>query len=168
MIAAMARNRVIGIDNAMPWRCPAEMGHFRRSTIGRTVLWAVQTFESLGRPLKDKQRNVFSTRNVNYAPDGCEIVHSLEEAFTRYAASEDDELVIIGGAELYKQFLPHADKLLLTEVDAAIDGDAYFPEFDPAEWLLVNSEPFPRDEKNSYSFQIQIIIRQAGGTKLYS
>ena len=79
MIAAMARNQVIGIDNAMPWRLPAEMGHFRRSTIGRTVLMGRKTFESLGRPLKDR-RNVILTRNADYAPDGCEIVHSLEEA----------------------------------------------------------------------------------------
>ncbi len=161
MIAAMARNRVIGIDNAMPWHLPAEMGHFRRSTIGKTVLMGRKTFESLGRPLKDR-RNVILTRNVDYAPDGCEIVHSLDEALTRYAASKDDELVIIGGAELYKQFLPHADKLLLTEVDADIDGDAYFPEFDPAEWLLVHYEPFPKDEKNSYSFQIQTYVRKQG------
>ena len=157
----MARNRVIGIDNAMPWRLPAEMGHFRRSTIGRTVLMGRKTFESLGRPLKDR-RNVILTRNVDYAPDGCEIVHSLEEAMTRYAASREDELVIMGGAELYKQFLPHADKLLLTEVDADIDGDAYFPEFDLAGWSLVNSEPFPKDEKNSYSFQIQTYVRKQG------
>lgn len=161
MIGAMARNRIIGIDNAMPWRLPAEMSHFRRSTIGRTVVMGRKTFESLGRPLKDR-RNVILTRNVDYAPAGCEIIHSLEEALTRYASSEEDELVIMGGAELYKQFLPHADKLLLTEVDAVIDGDAFFPEFDLKEWSLVNSEPFPKDEKNAYSFKIQTYVRKQG------
>lgn len=159
MIGAMARNRVIGADNAMPWHLPAEMGHFRRSTIGRTVLMGRKTFESLGRPLKDR-RNVILTRNVDYAPDGCEIVHSLEEALARYTAAKEDELVIMGGAEIYKQFLPHADKLLLTEVDTVIEGDAYFPEFDLQDWTLINSEPFPKDEKNSYDFQIQTYVRK--------
>ncbi|MFC5648462.1 dihydrofolate reductase [Paenibacillus solisilvae] len=161
MIGAMANNRVIGVDNAMPWHLPAEMGHFRRSTIGRTVLMGRKTFESLGRPLKDR-RNVILTRNIDYAPAGCEIVHTVEEALNLYEAAAVEELVVMGGAEIYSLFLPYADKLLLTEVDANIDGDAYFPAFDSEEWSLVNSESFSKDEKNSYDFKIQTYERKRG------
>ncbi|BBH19921.1 dihydrofolate reductase [Paenibacillus baekrokdamisoli] len=158
MIAAMARNQVIGIENAMPWRLPAEMAHFRRSTIDRTVLMGRKTFESLGRPLKDR-RNVILTRNAEFTTEGCEIVHSLEEAIAKYMGDDQGELVIMGGAEIYSLFMPYADKLLLTEVDADLVGDAYFPSFDQNEWTLLASEPFSKDEKNAYDFQIQTYVR---------
>jgi len=159
MIAAMARNRVIGRDNAMPWRLPAESAHFRRSTVGRTVLMGRKTFQSLGKPLKDRL-NVILTRSTDISYEGCEVVHSVEEALARYNANPEEELIIMGGEEVYKLFLPYAAKLLLTEVEAVVQGDAYFPAFDKDEWELTGSEPFERDDKNAYDFCIRTYTRQ--------
>ncbi|AZN41948.1 type 3 dihydrofolate reductase [Paenibacillus albus] len=164
MIAAMARGRVIGVNNGMPWHLPAEMAHFRRSTLGRTVIMGRKTFESFGaRPLP-KRRNVILTRSQDFAPEGCEVVHSVEEAIAKYGAdsvhSDSDELMIIGGTEIYKQFLPHADKLLLTEVHADVDGDAHFPDFAPSEWFAQSREPHAKDENNAYDFEIVTYVRK--------
>ncbi|REE80080.1 dihydrofolate reductase [Paenibacillus taihuensis] len=168
MIAAMAHNRVIGIENGMPWHLPAEMAHFRRSTLGKTVVMGRKTFESFGsRPLP-KRRNVILTRSEQFAPDGCEIVHSVEEAIAKFgqtsnadhASGESDELMIIGGTEIYNQFLTYADKLLLTEVDADVEGDAHFPYFEQDEWTVANREPYAKDEKNAYDFAIVTYVRK--------
>ena len=158
MIAAMANNRVIGVNNGMPWRLPAEMAHFRRSTLGRTVLMGRKTFESLGgKPLKDR-RNIVLTREADRVFEGCETVAAVDEAIRRYGNGE--ELVVIGGAEVYKLFLPYADKLLLTAVDAMVEGDAFVPSFDPVEWQLASSEAHKKDEKNAYDFYIRTYVRK--------
>ncbi|QYR19025.1 dihydrofolate reductase [Paenibacillus sp. sptzw28] len=162
MIAAMAHNRAIGVDNRMPWRLPAELAHFQRSTLGKTVLMGRKTFESLGKPLKNRL-NVVLTRSSSCVPEGCEVVNSVQEALERYAASSDTELVVIGGAEVYKQFLPYADKLLLTEVEAEIDGDAFFPSFNENEWMVTDSEAYSKDEKNAYNFYIRTYVRKPRG-----
>jgi dihydrofolate reductase len=155
----MGRNRVIGVDNGMPWHLPAELAHFRRSTLGKTVLMGRKTFESFGgKPLKER-RNVILTRNAGFGAEGCETVADVEEALRRYA-SEGEELVVIGGAQVYKLFLPYADKLLLTEVAAEPEGDAYFPAFDTDEWELASSEAYAKDEKNAYDFCIRTYIRK--------
>ena len=159
LIAAMARGRVIGRDNGLPWRLPDDMKFFMRSTLGRTVLMGRRTFESLpGGPLKNR-RNVVLTRRTDYRPAGCEVVHSLEEALTRYG---DGELMVAGGAEVYELFLPHADRMLLTEVDAEVEGDAFFPEWDPAEWTLVESVPHPADERHAWPFAFNTYARLPG------
>ncbi|MEV5028185.1 dihydrofolate reductase [Paenibacillus sp. LPE1-1-1.1] len=158
LIAAMDRNRTIGIGNKLPWRLPAEMAFFTKSTLGKTVLMGRKTFESLPKPLKDR-RNVVLTRQNDFHPEGCEVIHSIEEALERM---NDDELVVIGGADIYAQFLPYADKILLTEVDVEIEGgDAFFPAFSESEWNLMESESRDSDEKNKYSFTFQTFIRQS-------
>jgi dihydrofolate reductase len=160
LIAAMARNRVIGRDNGLPWRLPDDLKFFMRSTLGRTVLMGRRTFESLpGGPLKNRL-NVVLTRQADYRPDGCEVVHSVEEALSRYG---DGELMVAGGAEVYGWFLPHADRMLLTEVDAEVEGDARFPEWNPAEWVLVESEQHPADERHVYSFRFNTYVRKPVG-----
>ncbi|WP_219837498.1 type 3 dihydrofolate reductase [Paenibacillus sp. R14(2021)] len=156
LIAAMARNRVIGADNSMPWHLPAEMAHFRRTTSGKTVVMGRKTFQSLGGPLP-KRRNVILTRDRGFAAEGCEVVHDVEEAIAKFGDGE--ELMIIGGAEIYAQFLPRADKLLLTEVEADVEGDAYFPSFDPAEWRVDSTEKHEIDDKNAFAFRIMTYMR---------
>ncbi|OUM97014.1 MAG: dihydrofolate reductase [Thermobacillus sp. ZCTH02-B1] len=157
LIAAMARNRVIGRNNGLPWRLPDDMKFFMRSTVGRTVLMGRRTFESLpGGPLKNR-RNVVLTRRTDYRPDGCEVVHSVEEALERYGG---DELMVAGGAEVYRLFLPHADRMLLTEVEAEVEGDAYFPKWDPEEWMLVASERHPADERHAWPFAFNTYVRR--------
>ncbi|XID94460.1 dihydrofolate reductase [Paenibacillaceae bacterium WGS1546] len=145
LIAAVAANGVIGRDNELLWRLPADMRYFRRHTLGKTVMMGRKTFESLGRPLKDR-KNVVLSRTLAEAPDGCELVRSIPEALERFG--NDGELMVIGGAEIYRQALPFADRLRLTELGRAYEGDACFPEFDRNEWRLASREEGALDEKN--------------------
>lgn len=156
LIAAMDRNRTIGIGNKMPWRLPAEMAFFTKMTTGKTVLMGRKTFESLRKPLKDR-RNIVLTRQQEFHPEGCEVAHTLEEALE---LCREDELMVMGGADIYEQLLPYADTLLLTDVDVEIEGgDAFFPLFSDSEWKLVESERREQDESNRYAFTFQTFKR---------
>ncbi|AAZ97992.1 dihydrofolate reductase [Thiobacillus denitrificans ATCC 25259] len=129
VIAALAKNRVIGIENRLPWRLPEDLAHFKALTLDHPVLMGRKTFESLGRPLP-RRTNVVITRNADYRPDGCLVAASMPAAIALCQGA--DEIFFIGGAELYAQAIPLADRLYLTEVDAEPEGDAWFPEFDRA------------------------------------
>lgn len=129
VIAALARNRVIGIGNRLPWRLPEDLAHFKALTIGRPVLMGRKTFESLGRPLPGRT-NVVITRNPEYRPVGCLVAGSVSDAIA--LCGDVEEIFFIGGAELYAQAIPLADRLYLTEVDVEVAGDAWFPEYDRA------------------------------------
>ncbi len=153
----MARNRVIGRDNGIPWRLPAEMKWFKATTMGKPILMGRKTYESIGRPLPGRH-NIVLTRNRDYSAEDCTVVHSIEEAIS--AAGADQELMIMGGAFLYEQFLSLADCLYLTFIEADIEGDAYFPEFSMANWLIVKEEFFQANEKNPYDYRIVVMIRQ--------
>lgn len=129
LIAAVARNRVIGLNNQMPWHLPEDLRYFKAQTEGHTVLMGRKTFESLGRPLP-KRRNIVITRQQDWHAQGVEVAHSLQDAYAACAA--ESRVFVIGGAELYRQALPDADTLLLTEMDLTPDGDTFFPDFDAA------------------------------------
>ncbi len=137
IIAAMAKNRVIGRNNYIPWKLPEDMKRFKELTTGKPVVMGRKTFESIGRPLPNRA-NIIVTRDKNYKADNCVVVHSAGEAIK--AAKGNEEVMIIGGAEIYKQFLPRADRLYLTLIDKEFEGDAYFPEFDKNEWEEVSRE----------------------------
>ncbi|GIO11477.1 dihydrofolate reductase [Cohnella xylanilytica] len=156
LIAAVAANGVIGIGNALPWRLPAEMAYFTRQTTGKTVLMGRKTFESLKRPLKDR-KNVILSRTMETAPEGCELVRSVEDAVRRYGA---EELMVIGGSELYAQTLGVADRLLLTEIGRSYEGDSRFPEFDKNDWVLVSRMPGVQDEKNDVPYDFCVYERR--------
>lgn len=141
IVAAVAKNGVIGKDNALPWRLPEDMAHFKALTTGHAVLMGRKTWESLPakfRPLPNR-RNYVLTRDPDYVAPGATVLHSLDEAMQLGAA--ETALFVIGGAELYRHMLPCADRLELTEIGAAFDGDAYFPAFDRNEWREVKREP---------------------------
>jgi dihydrofolate reductase len=144
LIAAVASNGVIGNNNELIWRLPADMKYFRQHTIGKPVLMGRKTFESLGKPLKDRT-NVILSRTLQEAPEGCELVKTIPEAIAKFG---QDELMVIGGGDIYKQALEIADRLQLTEIDQAFDGDTYFPDFDRQEWKLVSREEGAQDDKN--------------------
>ncbi len=127
VIAALARNGVIGIENRLPWRLPEDLAHFKALTLGHPILMGRKTFESLGRPLPGRT-NIVITRNSAYRPEGCLVADSLPAAIA--LCNDADELFFIGGAELYAQAIPLADRLYLTEVDVEAEGDAWFPEYD--------------------------------------
>jgi dihydrofolate reductase len=149
VIAAVAANRVIGKDNALPWRLREDLQRFRRLTTGHTIVMGRKTFESLGRLLPERTHMVVS-RSREYAPTGCLVANSLDEAVARCA--DLDEIFIIGGAEIYLQALPLADRLQLTEIHSDFAGDALFPEMNRAEWHEASRECHQADAGLSYDF----------------
>ncbi|WP_020616282.1 dihydrofolate reductase [Paenibacillus daejeonensis] len=156
MIAAMARNRTIGVDNDLPWRIPDDMAYFKRMTTGTTVVMGRKTLESFGGPLKNR-RNIVLTRSDDFSREGCEVVHTVEEVLEKYG---EQDLMIIGGEQIYRLFLPHADRLLLTEIEEDFEGDTRFPEFDSNEWEQALREKGIRDEKNPYDYYYTTYVRR--------
>lgn len=137
IIAALARNRVIGIENRLPWRLPEDLAHFKALTLNHPILMGRKTFESLGRPLPGRT-NIVITRNPDYCKDGCLAADSIAAALA--LCRDADEVFFIGGAELYGQALPLADRLYLTEIQAEVEGDAWFPDYDRAPWREVSRD----------------------------
>ncbi|MGE5583877.1 MAG: dihydrofolate reductase [Bacillota bacterium] len=158
IVVAMAKNRVIGCKNRIPWRLPADLAYFKRLTVGHPVIMGRRTFESIGKPLPGRE-NVVITGNQNYQPDGCLVLHSLEEA-RRFCSGRN--VFIIGGARVYEQFFPDADKLYITLIGENFAGDAFFPEIDEKRWKLVSKTDGVKDEKNPYRFAFLVYEKQDG------
>ncbi|TCK19329.1 dihydrofolate reductase [Thiogranum longum] len=156
LIVAMAQNHVIGRDNQLPWRLPADLQHFKALTMGKPVIMGRKTWESLGRPLPGRT-NIVITRDVGYQAEGCVVVHSVEQALEVAAGS--DEAMVIGGANLYRQLLDRADRLYLTLVKADVEGDTWFPEFNLTQWHEVEREAHTRDDKNEFDFEFVTLER---------
>ncbi|HLR42474.1 MAG TPA: dihydrofolate reductase [Pseudogracilibacillus sp.] len=151
LIVAMDKNNVIGKDNDMPWHLPNDLKHFKETTLGHTMIMGRKTFDSIGRVLPGR-KTVVLTRSEQTFPEEVDVIHSIEEIQTLQKANEEDELFVIGGGELFKEMLPHADKLYVTVIDEAFDGDVYFPEIDPRIWDEVSKEKGLKDEKNIYDY----------------
>ncbi|MDD5242058.1 MAG: dihydrofolate reductase [Sulfuricella sp.] len=151
IIAAMAKNRVIGINNTLPWRLPEDLKHFKALTIGHHILMGRKTFDSLGKPLPGRT-SVVITRSRSLQVPGCIVVNSIKEAIA--ACNQDDEIFIIGGAELYLQALDVADRIYLTEIQAEAEGDAWFPEFDRELWHESERSPCKSGSGLGYDFVI--------------
>jgi len=153
IITAMDENRLIGKENGLPWKLPADLQFFKKVTMSKPIIMGRKTFESIGRPLPGR-RNIIITRDQSFRADGCEVVFSPESAVD--AVSNVDEAMVIGGANIYQQLIPSADRLYLTKVAGEFDGDAWFPEINFSEWQLSEKEDHLADEKNEtdYSFQV--------------
>lgn len=149
LIAAVAGNGVIGRDNGLPWRLPDDLKHFKALTLGHPVLMGRKTWESLGRPLPGRE-NLIVTRNLAYQASACRVVHSLPEALAACAGKA--LAFVIGGGELYAQALPLADTLYLTEVQTAVEGDAYFPDFDRTRYIETERRHHDADEAHAWAF----------------
>lgn len=150
MIWAMGRNRVMGKDNGLPWRLPRDMAFFKQQTLGKTIVMGRKTWESFGgKPLKDRV-NMIMTRDTEYRTQGAQIIHRLEDAL-EYA--NDQELMVIGGAQIYEEWLPYADRLLVTIIDEDFEGDIVFPDMDWTGWTLTEEIPGIRDDKNPYEYR---------------
>lgn len=157
LIAAMDKNRVIGNkDNALPWRLPADLKRFRNVTLGKPVIMGRKTFESIGKPLPERT-NIVVTRNEKYEAPGCIVVRSTEEALL--AAGDAPEVVVIGGGEIYAQFLPYAKRLYFTYVDGVFAGNIYFPHWNQEEWREIFYEAHEPDEKNPYNYTFVTLER---------
>lgn len=137
LIAALATNRVIGIENRLPWKLPEDLKHFKALTLGHHILMGRKTYESIGRPLPGRT-TVIVTRAGFPAPEGCIVAHSIPDAIA--ACTGDEEIFFVGGADLYRQALPLADRLYLTEIQADVEGDAWFLDFDRAQWNEVSRD----------------------------
>ncbi|GAB2685412.1 type 3 dihydrofolate reductase [Aliiglaciecola aliphaticivorans] len=160
MIAAMAKNRVIGADNAMPWHLPADLGHFKRTTLGKPVVMGRKTYESIGKALPGRL-NIVISRDPDYQLGDAKVVASCEQAVS--AAGEVDELMVIGGGTIYNYFLPLCQRLYLTEIALEVEGDTYFPDYNKsAKWELVDTESHLADEKNKYNYQFLTLNRIEG------
>jgi len=148
IVVAYARNRVIGRDNALPWRLPGDMKHFRQTTLGHPIVMGRKTWESLGRALPGRH-NIVVTRNQAYTADGATVAASLDDALR---AAADESVYIIGGAQLYAQALPLAHEVVATEVHADVAGDAFFPALDAQQWRAVERCAQPEENGLAYDF----------------
>ena len=150
IIVALAENGVIGKDNGLPWHLGADMKRFKTITTGHTILMGKNTYLSIGRPLPNRRNVVLTTSMTDI--EGCEVINSVEQ-IDSLGLNDDDELIVIGGARVYEQFISKADRLYLTVVHAQADGDTRFPEFDNDQWNTTwISERFKADEKNDYDY----------------
>lgn len=167
LIVALAQNRVIGIDNKLPWYLPNDLKYFKQVTMGKTIIMGRKTYESIGKPLPGRT-NIIITRQSGYqapnANDSVKVVASLEAA--RELAENialingQNEAMIIGGAEIYTQALPQVARLYLTEVHAEVDGDAYFPAFERSAWQEVAREDFAAEGGNPYPYSFVVYERR--------
>jgi dihydrofolate reductase len=153
MIAAMAKDRVIGKDNDMPWHLPADFAWFKRCTLGKPVVMGRKTYESIGRPLPGRQ-NIVISRDASLSIEGVITVTSIDEALA--IAGNVEEVMIIGGGSIYQACLPQADRLYVTHIDADLDGDIQFPEWG-SEYQESYSESYLADEKNAYDMRFVVL-----------
>lgn len=155
LIVAMGSNRTIGVDGAMPWHLPGDLRWFKQNTLGKPVLMGRRTFQSIGRALP-RRRNLVLTRQSDFAAKNVETAASIEQAIATTHA--DDELMVIGGAQVYRLALPAADRLLITHIEAEYDGDTHFPEVNWPQWQLV-SEDRHSATKNTPAYRFSIYDR---------
>ena len=158
IIAAVAKNRVIGKANDLPWRLPDDMKFFMQTTNGHHVIMGRKNYESLPEKFKPlpNRTNIVVTRQKNYGATGCTAVHELSDGINLAKANDEKELFIIGGAEIYKLALPITDTLYLTEIDAEIDGDTFFPEWNKQNWKEISRQHHPVDSKHKFAFDFVV------------
>ncbi|MBD2716325.1 dihydrofolate reductase [Microvirga sp. STR05] len=157
-VVAIAENNVIGNDNQLLWHLPDDLKHFKRLTQGHPVVMGRRTYESIGRPLPNRT-NIVVTRQADWQAPGCEVAYSVPDALEQ-AARLDEEVFVIGGAEIYRQALPAADVIYLTEVHHTFEGDVVFPELNNTEWREESRERHEPDEKHAYAFSFMTLRRR--------
>ena len=161
LVAAVARNGVIGRDGELPWRLPGDLRYFKALTLGKPVVMGRKTWESIGRPLPGR-RNVVITRQPGYAADGAEVVSSPEAALSLLEG--EAEVMIIGGEAIYRAFLDRATRIYLTEVDADVEGDARFPDLGRSEWAETSREAGVPDERDEHAYRFISLDRSGPPT----
>ena len=157
IIVAMDKKGVIGRNNALPWHLSDDLKNFKKLTMGKPIIMGRKTHDSIGKPLPGR-KNIIITRNKNYTAQGCQVYHTLDEALSLCA--DEEEVIIIGGRDIYELALPHAHRIYLTEVHADVEGDVYFPDIDRVEWDEIERIPFEADDKNDYPFSCLILEKR--------
>ncbi len=158
LIAALARNLVIGYKNCLPWHLPEDLRFFKKMTMGKTLLMGRHTWESISRLLPGRHMIVLSS-DPDYHAYGCSVASSLEQALGIVVSAVTSEIIVIGGASVFKQTLPLSQRLYLTRVDADLPGDTWFPYWNPNEWRLIWEETYPADNSHAWSFRLQKLER---------
>lgn len=163
MIVAMSENRVIGINNKLPWYLPNDLKYFKQVTMGKPIIMGRKTFESIGKPLPGRT-NIIITRNKDWQAQGVKVAHSLEQAYELAEAIAEidgqNELMIIGGDQIYQSSLPDIDRIYLTQVHADVNGDAWFPEVDWSQWQELGREDYAAEGPNPYDYSFIVYERR--------
>ena len=154
IIVAASTNDAIGAQGDLPWRLPDDLKRFKAVTMGKPIMMGRKTWDSIGRPLPGRQ-NIVITRQPDFSAEGCDVVASVQEAIA--IAGDVDEIMVIGGSQIYELALPLAKRLYLTRVHAEVAGDAFFPTIDETQWRLVSDEPHAADERHEFSFSFRIL-----------
>ncbi len=162
LVVAVAENGVIGRDQALPWRLPADLAHFKRLTLDKTIVMGRRTWESLP-GLLPRRRHIVLSRDPAFRADGCLVADSLDAAMA--VAAGGAELMVIGGAMLYEEALPRASRLYLTRIHARIEGDVLFPRWDPAQWREVSRVEHAADSRNPFAMTFLELRRMAGNPR---
>ena len=162
LIVAMAENNVIGKDNQLPWHLPGDLGYFKRTTLGKPVIMGRKTFESIGRPLPGRP-NIVITRQRDWQAEGVTVCNSLDSALelaqSLLKGLDTDEIMVIGGGEIYRQALPLANRLYLTKVHAVVEGDAHFPRLEQQHWQQISEERHGSGGSNPYDYSFIVLNR---------
>ena len=158
IIAAMGRNRAIGLDGQLPWHLPRELRHFKETTMGKPIVMGRRTWQSIGRPLPGRQ-NLVVSRDASFRAEGCEVADSVAAAV---ALARGPEVMVIGGGELYRQMLAFADRMVLTQVDCEPPADTWFPEWRQEEWRQVTVRRESADERNPFDYRLIELTRRSG------
>lgn len=158
MVVAAAENNAIGKDNKLLWHLPLDLKFFKSITMGCPIVMGRSTFESVGKPLPGR-RNIVMTRSKGLSFQGCEMVHSVEE--TLHLLQSEPQVMIVGGAEIYRLFMPIAERIYLTRVHTSPEADTFFEEFDKEQWHKVSSEAHPADERHLYAYTFEVWDRLA-------
>ncbi len=160
-LVAVAQNGVIGRNNDLPWRLPADLKRFKRLTMGHHILMGRKTWESIGRALPGRVSVVLTRRPDLAVPDGVQVVGSLDRAVDLARRAGDDEAFIIGGSQIYALALPLLDRLYLTELQSDVDGDVFFPSFDRSAWREIEREEHEADERHAYAYRFVTLERRS-------
>lgn len=156
LIVAAAENNAIGKGNRMPWHLPNDFKYFKEKTLNHSVVMGRKTFESIGKPLPER-RNIVMTKNTNYLHEEVDVANNIDELLLY--CRDEREIFILGGAEIYKQTLPLAHKVLLTRVHTTVDGDAFFPELPANEWKLISAEKHEKDDRHAFDYTFEVYER---------
>lgn len=161
LLVAMDRNRVVGYQNDLPWHLPNDLKFFKQTTTGNTIIMGRKTFEAIGRPLPNRRNIVISKRHSQF-PEGIEVIRDANTVLEWHKHNPSDEFFVIGGGNIFKQFLQHADRMYITWVDEVFPGDTYFPDFTESDWQLTVKEKGEKDNKNPYDYYFLQYDRREG------
>ena len=157
IVVAMDDNHLIGKGNGLPWHLPADLAFFKKITTGNSIMMGRKTYDSIGKPLPNR-RNIVITRNLDISIPGCEVVGSIEKALS--ITQDEEEVMVIGGANLFVQLLPDVSRLYITHIKEEFEGETYFPYYDENDWLEISCESYQPDEINKYAFHFSIMERK--------